>query len=488
MTTEKIHKKIALAQRHLTNFIAVTYPGYELTKMHKIYSYILNKFADGEIPRLIVSMPPQHGKTESSSRRLPAYILGRNPDKKIAIASYSQTFARKIGRDVRRIMADEKYRYIFPDSRLAEPRDKGYTNSADEAEVVDAHGSLILAGRGAGLTGMPLDCLIIDDLYKNSEEANSPIVRESVIDWYKTVAETRLHNDSQQLIVFTRWHQDDIVGWLEKKGMVEDLVSPDQIGGFPNEKWLRINFPSLKIGSPTQFDPRENGEALWPKRHSRKRLEDKRLQDSEVFESLYQGNPRPLKGLLYAAGFETYDSVPEKIHDRIAYFDTADQGKDYLCGICACVDTSGDIYVTDVLYTQSPAEVTEKQSAKMIIETNTSLAWFESNSGGRSYARNVERIITTDYNRRSPVKWFSQTKNKEARILTNAATLTQRVKFPHDWHKRWPEFHSAMMSFKKVFRSNTHDDAPDTLTGLAEKSASGNVMRPSNVSARSLGL
>lgn len=471
MTQEQIEARIELSRRHLTHFTEVTFPNYHRTKMHDIYSGVLNRFAHGDVKKLIISLPPQHGKSELSSRRLPAYMLGLDPDLQLAIASYSQTFARKFGREVRRIMSEPKYKYIFPRTRLAGAIDRGYTNSADVSEVVNHAGSLILAGRGAGLTGMPVDVLIMDDMYKNAEEANSPVIRDSVIEWYKTVAETRLHNDSQQLIVFTRWHQEDLVGWLESQGLVDDLIDRAQLDNSPSDRWLKLNLPAIKEAEPYDLDPRKPGQALWPERHSVKRLLAKKAQDEEVFGSLYQGDPKPSKGLLYEGGFNEYDYLPETIVSRVAYADTADQGSDYLCLICAVKSKEGELYLTDVLYTQEGQEITEPMGAKMLLDNTVEDAWIESNAGGRTYARNIQRLVEESKGR-TAIRWFSQTKNKEARILTNSASVKQHVYMPRGWRKKWPEFARGLLEFRKNFRANTHDDAPDGLTGLWEKTQS----------------
>lgn len=456
------------SRRHLTIFTQATYPKYQRTLIHELYMGVLNAFAHGRIKNLIISMPPQHGKTEISSRRLPAYMLGLDPERKIAIASYSQQYARKIGREVRRIVDDPKYRYIFPGTRMAESSDKGYTNGADMADIVGHDGSLMLAGRGSGMTGYPLDVIIFDDLYKNAMEANSPIIRESVIEYYKTVAETRLHNDSQQLIVFTRWHQEDLVGWIESQGMVDDLTDIKQLDDTDPTRWLKLNYPALKEGPQTELDPRAEGEALWPSRHSKARLEAKREQDQEVFDSLYQGNPKPSKGLLYEGGFLTYDNLPDTIIERWSYTDTADEGSDYLCSLVAVCGSNGGIYITDVVYTQDPQEVTEPLVADMLVRTATVKAWVESNAGGRAFARNVQKYVD-DVSGQVSVKWYHQSKNKEARILTNSANVRQNVYFPRGWEKRWPKLSNDLLSFKRIFKANSHDDAPDCLTGLYEK-------------------
>jgi len=468
MTTEAIKARIVLSRRHLAHFTEVTMPSYTRTPIHDTYIGILNAFAKGDIRKLIISMPPQHGKSEISSRRLPAYMFGQNPNLQIAISSYSQSFARKFGREVRRIMSDKKYSAIFPRSRLANPIDRGYTNSADVAEIVGHAGALLLAGRGSGLTGMPVDVLIMDDMYKNAEEANSPLVRDSVIEWYKSVAETRLHNGSQELIVFTRWHQEDLVGWLESQGLVDELTTKSQLKGSNPARWLKLNLPAIKMDPPYELDMRSKGQALWPDRHSIERLIAKQKQDEEMFGSLYQGDPKPSKGLLYEGGFKEYDNLPEKISYRWSYTDTADEGKDYLCSVCAVSD-GHDIYVTDLVFTQDGQEITEPLVADMFIRNRLETADIESNSGGRAFARNVQKLLEAEQSL-IHVRWFQQTKNKEARVLTNASLVRQAVHFPRGWKTKWPEFYRQMIEFRKNFRANTHDDAPDAVTGLVEKS------------------
>ena len=155
-------------------------------------------------------MPPQHGKSEGSTRRLPSYVLGRKPDTKIAVVSYNAPKARKFNREIQRVIDSPEYHEIFPDTCLNSSNVTtvagAWLRNADEFEIVGRRGSVKTVGVGGPLTGEPVDMLIMDDIYKDAKSAWSPVVREAIEDWYDTVAETRLYNDSQQLIVFTRWH------------------------------------------------------------------------------------------------------------------------------------------------------------------------------------------------------------------------------------------------------------------------------------------
>jgi len=460
--------KRELSRRELLAFTKYTFPAFDPAQFHTNYYHVLNKFATGEIPKLIVTVPPQHGKSEGSTRRLPAFLFGKRPDLKIAIGSYSQTFARKFSREIKRIMIDKKYTTLFPNTRFATRADADYTDTVDERELVGYDGFLKVVGRGGPLTGSPVDIMLIDDLYKDYAEGNSPVIREAAEDWYKTVVRTRLHNLSQQLIVFTRWHEEDLVGYLEKKEKVVTVNCWDDIKHAARDVWLKINFEAIKTGDATELDPRSKGAPLWPNKHDIQQLdEDKRL-DPERFESLYQGNPKPMAGLLYRS-FDTYDKIPTNATGPFNYTDTADTGADLLCSISYKVAPGPIIYVTDVLYTADPMEITEKETAVIYKQGRVRKARIESNNGGRGFARSVKRIMrnTLEYTG-CTVEWFHQSENKESRIFSNSANVQNNIKFPYNWETKWPEFALAIKRYKKRFKANKHDDAPDALTGVWE--------------------
>ena len=462
-------REIYNAGRSLIDFTALTFPKFDKTHFHTTYYTILDMFAAGEIKRLMISVPPQHGKSLGSTKQLPAYILGRKPDTKIAIASYNTTFARKFNREIQRIIDDANYAEVFPDTKLNQamgPISSNYIRNADEFEIVKHDGGLKAVGRGGPLTGNPVDVMIMDDLYKDYSEGNSPVIRDTVKDWYLTVVKTRLHNDSQELIVFTRWHEDDLIGIIEKSELVIEAKTWDDILTASPDAWIKINFEAIKTGDPTELDPRERGEPLYPKRHNLKKLLADRATDPVKFDALYQGDPISKQGLLYGMNWKTYSKLPENVIVRKNYTDTADRGNDYLCSIDYDLTSTGMIYVHDIVYTQEPMEVTEPLLAHNLLKNNVSYSDIESNSGGRGFSRKIYELTSGKVH----INAFTQTQNKEARIITNAATVTQKVVFPEDWHIRWPEFYSHLIRFKRNFSANKNDDAPDVLTGIVEKS------------------
>lgn len=441
---------LRMSRKNLLIFTAANMPTFEATWFHKKYYNALNDFAQGRIKKLMVFIGPQHGKSLGSTRMLPSYLLGLNPDNKIAIVCHTAGLASKFNRDIQRIMDEPVYREIFPETVLPAGND-GHARNSTEIEVLNHKGGIRSVGVEGGLTGETVDILIMDDLYKDAMDAWSPHVRGNIENWYNTVAETRLHNNSQQLIVFTRWHHEDLAGKL--------LSEPDH-------DWTVITYPAIKEGEPTEDDPRLEGEALYPERHNIERLNAIRSRDAYAFESLYQQNPQPKDGLLYQP-FKTYTEMPATAITRKAYVDTADLGKDYLCSIAYAEDAKG-IYVLDVIYSQSGMEVTEPLTAKQLSDWGVNVAAIESNNGGRGFARNVEAKTREFGNNKTRIEWFTQSVNKLARINTNSTTVNNLVHMPEGWNVKWPAFYNHVTNYSSIGK-NAHDDAPDTLTGMVER-------------------
>lgn len=469
---EKLEYMAALKERliresrtSLLTFTKATMPTFEPADFHKQYYNKLNEFAEKKIMKLMVFMPPQHGKSEGSTRRLPAYLMGRDPNRKVAVVSYSAPKARKFNREIQRIIDTQEYHEIFPNTALNASNVTtvagSWLRNADECEIVGHRGGFKTVGVGGALTGEPVDTLIMDDIYKDAKTAWSSTVRESVEDWYDTVAETRLHNDSQQLIVFTRWHEKDLAGHLlEQQGIYDPITNP--------RGWVVVIYQAIKMGRPNEYDPREEGEALWPERHNLEKLISVRSRNKHVFESLYQQDPKPLQGLMYEQGFKEYEIIPysKNMHKK-NYTDTADEGKDYLCSICY-VETDTANYVTDVIYTQKPMEYTEPKTAEQLSRQAIEKAVIESNNGGRGFARAVEKQCRIMGNNKTTFKWFHQSENKAVRIFSNSAAVQNLTYFPKGWDKLWPAFYDALTNYMKV-GTNDHDDAPDCLTGTVEQ-------------------
>jgi predicted phage terminase large subunit-like protein len=449
----------------LLRFTLSTMPTFVPADFHKRYYHVLTDFAHGKIKKLMVFMPPQHGKSEGSTRRLPAFIVGQRPDTKVAIVSYNAPKARKFNREIQRIIDAPEYAEIFPKTTLNASNITtvagAWLRNADECEIVGYRGGFKTVGVGGALTGDPVDILIMDDIYKDAKTAWSPVVREAVSDWYDTVAETRLHNGSQQLIVFTRWHEDDLAGTLLRQQGVYDTI--ENTNG-----WVVVVYRAIKQGAPTEYDPRNEGEALWPDRHALEKLQATRARNPHVFDSLYQQDPKPSEGLMYESGFVEYGIKPATQYSiRKAYVDSADTGADYLCAIIYDETEVGN-YIVDVMYTQKPMEYTEPALARMLTKHTVQECTVESNNGGRSFSRAVEKQCRLMENAKTKFKWFHQTDNKAIRIYANSAAVQNLTFMPQGWTKLFPEFATAIGGYLKIGK-NEHDDAPDALTGTVEK-------------------
>lgn len=458
------------ARENLLPFTMSVNDSFIPTDFHKTYYKVLDLFAKGKIKNLMITVPPQHGKSEGSTRQLPSFLLGRNPDLKIAVASYSDTFAKKFNRDVQRIIDSKEYHKVFKDTVLNKSNvvnvSENYLRNASEFEIVGKKGGLKAVGRGGPLTGNKVDVIVMDDLYKDYMEGNSPVIREAVWDWYTSVVRTRLHNDSQQLIVFTRWHEDDLIGRIEKAETVKTINSLNEVDG--SEQWVKINFEAIKTGQPTELDPRNKGEALWPSVHSSEKLNKDREFDPVKFQCLYQGNPKNIEGMLYSE-FKTYTTLPDGLIIK-SYTDTADTGADYLCSIVYGQSNDGYCYLIDVVYTQEPMEVTESLVSDQIKRHKSRLCYVESNNGGRSFARKIDELTDPS----NEIKWFSQSKNKESRIYSNSSQVSNMIVMPKDWHVKFPEFYDHTTNYKRMFKANKHDDCADVLTGIIEKTQENN--------------
>lgn len=275
-----------LASLDFKEFVPYVNRRYSMQWFHEVIADHLQLFADGEIKKLMITMPPQHGKSELSTRSLPCFLFGRNPDLKIALLSYSADKARKFSREVQLRLTSELYQNIFPGIRLATGKDQAAVRTQAEFDIVGFQGSLKAVGRRGPLTGDPVDIVILDDLFKDNIEAKNPHIREQTwSDWIIPVVESRLHNDSQMLYVTTRWDEDDPSGRFLNRDGYYSSTNPDG--------WVLLNFPALKTKNMEAYDHREEGEALWPAKHSKHRMELIKKNNSSTFEALYQGDPKP---------------------------------------------------------------------------------------------------------------------------------------------------------------------------------------------------
>jgi predicted phage terminase large subunit-like protein len=237
----------------------------------------LTRLCSGEIERLLVSMPPRHGKSETISRYLPAWYLGRFPARRVMLASYEPGFAASWGRKARELL--ERFGEELFGVRLA-----AGSAAASAWELAGHAGGMVTAGVGGGLTGRGAHLLIVDDPVKNHEQAHSALLREKAWDWWRSTARTRLQHPGAVVLVMTRWHEDDLAGRLLRAG---------------SDEWTLLELPALAEADDRLG--REPGAALCPGLgFDRAWLRDTRGElGSYWFAALYQQRPRPATGLLF---------------------------------------------------------------------------------------------------------------------------------------------------------------------------------------------
>ncbi|RKW59355.1 MAG: heat-shock protein Hsp70, partial [Prevotella sp.] len=263
-------------------FLGYANPKYEMEWFHKVVAEGCQSLLEGKIKNLMVFIPPQHGKSEIISRNFPAWALGRDPDLKIVGSSYSADLAEQFSRSIQRTIDSREYQAIFPNTYLngsnIRTDTKGYLRNVDIFETVNHRGFYKAVGVGGSLTGTPVDIAIIDDPVKDANEANSTTYRQRVWDWYNTVLSTRLHNNSKQLFIMTRWHEDDLAGRILK-------AEP--------QDWTVLSIPAIceQEGDGDIGSPRHIGEALWENRHSLNKLLKQKARAPREFSALYQQHP-----------------------------------------------------------------------------------------------------------------------------------------------------------------------------------------------------
>ena len=225
----------------------------------------------GLLQGLIVSMPPQHGKSELCSKYLPAWYLGRYPDRRVILTSYEADFAASWGRKARELL--ERWGHLF-DVRVSST-----SSAAARWDLAGRDGGMMTAGVGGPITGKGANLLIVDDPIKNDEEARSPTHRQKQWEWWQSVASTRLRPNGLVILIQTRWHRDDLTGRILNHATRHD------------HNWRVIKFPAVAEG----YDElgREPGEALWPEMYSARRLEQiKEGRTAYYWQALYQQNPQ----------------------------------------------------------------------------------------------------------------------------------------------------------------------------------------------------
>ena len=397
---------------------------------------------------MVVNMPPRHGKSRTATKFV-QWLFGKyGKDIKVMTGSYNETLSSTFAKQVRDSIAEQKtagvtvYSDIFPNTKIKYGEAAAQKWALEGSQVAN-----YLATSPTGTaTGFGCNIMIIDDVIKNAEEAYNANTLEKLKSWFTDTMLSRTENGFKLIVIMTRWSSDDLAGFILEN--YKDVV--------------HVNYKAVQ----------DDGSMLCPEILSKAdyALKTKNM-NKDIVAANYQQEPLDIKGRLYS-GFKTYTELPtdEKGNSLLRYLlnytDTADMGSDFLCSICYGM-YDGAYYILDVLYTKDAMEVTEPATAAMLTKHSIGCAIIESNNGGRGFARNVERECKEMGNRHTSVKWFTQSKNKIARILSNSTSVMNNIFFPVGWEDRWPEFARDIKRYQREGK-NEHDDAPDALTGVYE--------------------
>jgi predicted phage terminase large subunit-like protein len=291
------NKTLQLPRTDLSAYAAALWPPFEMAHHHRTLIDTLERVESGIFDRVMILMPPRHGKSLITSTLFTAWYLGRHPDKSIIASSYGQELASDFGRRVRGFVSDSLHRSIFPDCIISDDSDSVHRFH------LTAGGAYFAVGAGGPLTGRGADLLLIDDPIKSREDANSVAFRRSLQSWYESTAYTRLEPAGRVVVIATRWHEADLVGWLLKE--------------HTSEGWKVISMPAI---AETNEDWRREGDPLWPSHFPPETLDRiKEAIGSSAWVSLYQQRPAPEEGnIFHRDWWRRYSEAPPQ-HQRLIF-------------------------------------------------------------------------------------------------------------------------------------------------------------------------
>lgn len=450
-TVLRYYASLELSKRSFWEYCKFTSPDFytEDRAFLKDLSERLQWFVDeAEEQIMVVNMPPRHGKSRTATKFV-QWLFGKYGTAiKVMTGSYNETLSGTFAKQVRDCIAEQKtegitvYNDIFPETRIK------YGEAAAQKWALDGsqQANYLATSPTGTATGFGCNIMLIDDVIKNAEEAYNANTLQKLQSWFTDTMLSRTENGFKLIVIMTRWSNDDLAGFI--------------LANYKNV--IHVNYKAVQ----------DDGTMLCPEILSRKDYDLKTLNmNKDIVAANYQQEPIDVKGRLYST-LKTYTEIPKDDAGNslfkyiLNYTDTADEGGDFLCSICYGM-YENSYYILDVLYTKDAMEITEPATAQMLTKNNVGCAIIESNNGGRGFARNISRECKALGNNHTNVKWFHQSKNKVARILSNSTSVMNNVYFPINWEDRWSEFATAIKKYQREGKNN-HDDAPDALTGVYE--------------------
>jgi len=452
---EPIYETAALSEkckRSFRHFIQTVKPDYIFNWHHLEIIAACQELAERKtFTRLILMVPPRHGKSEIVSRLFPAWLFCRNTNEQIITASYSDGLASQMNRDCQRIMSSTAYVTLFPKVALTDKREAATVQNSKRFDIGDGKGYYMSAGVGGGITGAGCTVGIIDDPVKNSEEADSQTYRDKAWEWYTTTFKTRFEPGCIEVICQTRWHEDDLTGRI--------------LAGIGSDgKTKIISLPAI---SESPEPHRGVNEALWPGKYDLPTLRNTEIElGSRAWTALFQQKPAPADGgLIKKAWFGYYDLRKFEIldTDRVNfYFDTAytDKEKNDPCAGIAYVKRGADYYILECLekwldFTEQPKWVQDFTEDNGY--TKKSIIRVEPKATGKSLVQVMRKQTGLNIKEGIVPK-----ESKTARVNSVSPVVEAgRVLLPYG--AAWvPSFLDQCASFP----NGAHDDRIDCLTGM----------------------
>lgn len=412
--------------------------------------------------RIAIHGPPQYGKSVIVGQRLPAWLIGTDPTHRVGLACYNETHATGFGQVVRDIICSPTYEQMFPGVTVKRDAPAGRFMTAQRQAQADAQPSFLAMGLLSGFTGKGVDTLIVDDPYASADDANSETINDKVWRWWSQTAGVRIPEESNVIVMFHRYHEDDFAGRLLATG-----------------KFEYVRFPAIADGD-TDTDPtgRDAGELLSPMR-SRTWLDEQEKSDPKVFLGQFQGKPRPDEGAFFhREWFKTDQYEAPKVAVWVRCWDlafTAKETGDFTVGAMVGVDEAGAFHIRDVVRFREEWPQACELIAKTI-EADLSLAEAE----GFTYHVGVEAIASQtsfykDLIRKGidkrvpiwPIRFSGQDKDKKTRASVWAARGKVLGIHLHEWTK-WDKqaFLAECLAFTGL-DIDKHDDQVDAVSNAA---------------------
>jgi predicted phage terminase large subunit-like protein len=340
------------ARRHLENFIEYLDLGFVPAAHHRLLIACLEALERGELERLMVLMPPGSAKSTYASVLFPPWFMGRNPESSVLGVSNTTELAERFSRRARNLVAMDAFRTLF-----------GFGVSEDNQSAGnwenERGGEFFAAGVGSAIAGRRADLGLIDDPIKTREEADSERIRQKQWDWYVNDFSTRLKPGARQILIQTRWHEDDLGGRILEREA---------------SRWHMVKLPMLATAS----DPlgRQPGERLWPDWFTDEMIEQAKL-DGRSWSALYQQDPSPDDGDYFQRDdFNDYLELPQKLHIYGASdYAVTEGGGDYTEHGIFGLDFNGDLYVIDWWRAQESSDVWIERQIDLIAQYSP-LIWF----------------------------------------------------------------------------------------------------------------